>query len=175
MTFLRCTVYHWKKLTQAPPASSILLAAVGEGENPHVVISKVTRLQPRPNPKFKGRLEGCTPSNVPGWYLLCSLGILGDNLPINTHCFGRFLGISHRGTLVGVHPTIPWKMPSRWMQSLSGFPGRKSKNHILYTQKWWDDSCGNIGSMSIVLVHLGQSKIRLNILLMAEILHQLIW
>ena len=32
------------------------------------------------------------------WYLLCSLGILGDNLPINTHEPKRaYIGISHRG------------------------------------------------------------------------------
>ena len=44
------------------------------------------------------------------WYLLCSLGILGDNLPINTHyiyIYRPYIGISHRGTLVGVHPTMP--------------------------------------------------------------------
>ena len=40
------------------------------------------------------------------WYLLCSLGILG----IITHKYSpyrAYIGISHRGTLVGVHPTIP--------------------------------------------------------------------
>ena len=28
------------------------------------------------------------PLTVYPWYLLCSLGILGDNLPINTHYIG---------------------------------------------------------------------------------------
>ena len=31
----------------------------------------------------------CTPNlRVLPWYLLCSLGIFGDNLPINTHYVG---------------------------------------------------------------------------------------
>ena len=38
-------------------------------------------------PEVNGVLDqgtiGCTPKSLP-WYLLCSLGILGDNLPINT-------------------------------------------------------------------------------------------
>ena len=47
---------------------------------------------------------GCTPNvRVPMVFIVFGLGILGDNLPINTH----YIGISHRGTLVGVHPTIP--------------------------------------------------------------------
>ncbi len=49
--------------------------------------------------------EGCTPNSVPMVFIGAHLGILGDNLPINTH----YIGISHRGTLgPGVHPTIPW-------------------------------------------------------------------
>ena len=35
------------------------------------------------NPAFKGQWG--VPLTVYPWYLLCSLGILGDNLPINTH------------------------------------------------------------------------------------------
>ena len=57
---------------------------------------------------IKGRPDGCTPNvRVLPWYLLGSLGILGDNLPINTHYIGLISGFSHRGTLVRVHPTIP--------------------------------------------------------------------
>ena len=41
------------------------------------------------------------------WYLLCSLGILGDKYPL----YRAYIGISHRSTLVGVHPTIPWYNP----------------------------------------------------------------
>ncbi len=58
--------------------------------------------------KFKGQWD--VPLTAYPWYLLCSLGILGDNLPINTHNKRPYIGISHRGTLVGVHPTIPWQM-----------------------------------------------------------------
>ena len=35
--------------------------------------------------EVSGDKDGCTPNSVLPWYLLCSLGILGDNLPINTH------------------------------------------------------------------------------------------
>ncbi len=35
---------------------------------------------------IKGQLG--VPLTVYPWYLLCSLGILGDNLPINTHYIG---------------------------------------------------------------------------------------
>ncbi len=42
------------------------------------------------------------------WYLLCSLGILGD-FPHKYPLYRAYTGISHRGTLVGVHPTIPWE------------------------------------------------------------------
>ena len=43
-----------------------------------------------------------------------NLGILGDNLPINTHeIFWAYIRISNRGTLVGVHPTIPWFISPR--------------------------------------------------------------
>ena len=36
---------------------------------------------------MKGNVKGQwgVPLTVYPWYLLCSLGILGDNLPINTH------------------------------------------------------------------------------------------
>ncbi len=37
----------------------------------------------------KGQLG--IPLTVYPWYLLCSLGILGDNLPINTHYY--YIGI----------------------------------------------------------------------------------
>ena len=50
---------------------------------------------------------GCTPNRVPMVFVVLSLEILGDYDPINTHYIGLIYGISHRGTLVGVHPTIP--------------------------------------------------------------------
>ena len=43
------------------------------------------------------------------WYLLCSLGILGDYNP-QIPLYRAYIGISHRGTLVGVRPTIPWEI-----------------------------------------------------------------
>ena len=48
---------------------------------------------------FKGQLG--VPLTVYPWYLLCSLGIIVDYKPYN------HIGISHRGKLPGVHPTIP--------------------------------------------------------------------
>ncbi len=59
---------------------------------------------------FKGQLG--VPLAVYPWYLLCSLGILGDYNFI-THkypLYRAWKGISHRGVLVGVHPTIPWNV-----------------------------------------------------------------
>ena len=45
------------------------------------------------------------PLKVYPWYLLCSLGVLGDYNPIHTQ-HRAYIGIFDRGTLVGVHPTI---------------------------------------------------------------------
>ena len=61
--------------------------------------------------------DGCTPNvRVLMVFSWCStLGFLGMKKPINTHfCYRAYIGISHRGTLVGVHPTIPGNiaMPS---------------------------------------------------------------
>ena len=54
----------------------------------------------------KGQLG--VPLTVYPWYLLRSLWILGLFDPINTHYIYRaYIGISHRGTLVGVHPSVP--------------------------------------------------------------------
>ena len=51
--------------------------------------------------------EGCTPNvRVPMVFIVFNLGILGDE---NTHkypLYRAYIGISHGGTLVGVHPTI---------------------------------------------------------------------
>ena len=54
---------------------------------------------------FQGTI-GCTPKSVPMVFSWCSLGILGDynhQYPL----YRAYIGISHRGTLVGVHPTVP--------------------------------------------------------------------
>ena len=46
-----------------------------------------------------------------GTYRAYYIGILGDNNKLNTQYIGikkrAYIGISHRGTFVGVHPTIP--------------------------------------------------------------------
>ena len=46
------------------------------------------------------------------WCLLCycvlSLGILGDEKTHKYPLYRAYVGISNRGTLVGVHPTIDW-------------------------------------------------------------------
>ena len=55
--------------------------------------------------RVKGQL-GAPPTVYP-WYLLCLQGFLG----VITHkypLFKAYIGISLMGTLVGVHPTIPW-------------------------------------------------------------------
>ncbi len=48
------------------------------------------------------------------WYLLCStsgfLGIITRKYPL----YRAYIGISHGGTLVGVHPTIPWVTSEQW-------------------------------------------------------------
>ena len=52
---------------------------------------------------------GCTPYSVPMVFIVFSRDS-GGFLPIHTHYIGiyrAYIGISHRGTLVGVHPTIP--------------------------------------------------------------------
>ena len=54
-------------------------------------------------------VQGTTgvPRTVYQWYLLCStlgfLGIITHKYPL----YRAYIGISHRGTVVGVHPTIP--------------------------------------------------------------------
>ena len=50
---------------------------------------------------------GCTPNSVPTVFIC----ILEGFLEIITHkypLYRAYIGISNRGTLVGVHPTIPW-------------------------------------------------------------------
>ena len=68
------------------------------------------RTHPTSNSRDK---DGCTPNvRVPMVFSWCStLGFLG----IVTHkypLYRAYIGISHRGTLVGVHPTIPWQIHS---------------------------------------------------------------
>ena len=59
--------------------------------------------------KKQGKI-GCTPINVPMVFSWCSrMGFLG----IIT-LYRAYIGISHRGTLVGVHPTIPWLNKPIW-------------------------------------------------------------
>ena len=61
----------------------------------------------KPCSSSQGTRKGVPLTYVYPWHLLCSLGILG----IITHkhpLYRAYIGISHRGTLVGLHPTIPW-------------------------------------------------------------------
>ena len=61
----------------------------------------------RDDPRDK---DGCTPNvRVPMVSIVFNLGILGDYNPeIPTiYIYRAYRGISHRGMLVGVHPTIP--------------------------------------------------------------------
>ena len=62
---------------------------------------------------------GCTPNSVPMVFIVFSRDSWGLLSPINTHHIGliyAYIGISRRGTLVGVHPTIPLK--SSWTSAL---------------------------------------------------------
>ena len=56
----------------------------------------------------KGQLG--VPLTVYPWYLLCStlgfLGIITHKYPRDIDLYRAYIGISHRGTLPGVHPTI---------------------------------------------------------------------
>ena len=54
---------------------------------------------------IKGQLG--VPLTVYPRYLLCSLGILGSFSSTKHPLYRAYIGISHRGTLVGVHPTTP--------------------------------------------------------------------
>ena len=57
---------------------------------------------------FQGTM-GCTPNSVPMVFIGVFYGFLG----IMTHkypLYRAYIGISHRGTLVGVHPTITWNL-----------------------------------------------------------------
>ena len=40
-------------------------------------------------------------------FIVFSLGILGDEKTNKYPLYRAYIGISHKGTLVGVHPTIP--------------------------------------------------------------------
>ena len=55
---------------------------------------------------IKGQLG--VPLTVYPRYLLCSLEILGDCNPWPYPLYSACIGFSQKGTLVGVHPTIPW-------------------------------------------------------------------
>ena len=51
---------------------------------------------------------GCTPNSVPMVFIGVFYGFLG----IMTHkypLYRAYIGISNRGTVVGVHPIIPWR------------------------------------------------------------------
>ena len=76
----------------------------------HTEIQSHWRLIRYPTKKHKKKVsrdkDGCTRNSVPMVFSWCSLGILG----IITHKYPLYrasIEISHRGTLVGVHPTIP--------------------------------------------------------------------
>ena len=56
---------------------------------------------------FKGYLGVPLTVSVYQWYLWCSLGILGI-ITYKYTLYRAYIGISHKGTLVGVHPTMPW-------------------------------------------------------------------
>ena len=55
------------------------------------------------------------PLAVYPWYLLCSLGILKGLQPIKYPRYRAYIGISQKGTLVGVHPTISWMLSSYYV------------------------------------------------------------
>ena len=57
-----------------------------------------------------------------------NLGILGDDLPINTQYIG-LIGISNRGMLVGVHATIPWYVQKVSPQLSKSW---KVKNQVIF-------------------------------------------
>ena len=48
----------------------------------------------------------CTPNSVPMVFIVFSKGFLGT-ITHKYPLYGAYIGISHSGTLVGVHPTIP--------------------------------------------------------------------
>ena len=64
----------------------------------------------------KGRLKGfknlgtvgCTPNSVPMAFVVFLRGFSGIITP-KYPLYRAYKGVSHRGTLVGAHPTIPWK------------------------------------------------------------------
>ena len=56
---------------------------------------------------IQGTRTGVPLTYVYPWYLLCFLGILGDYNPEIPTSYRAYIGISHRGTLVGVHPIVP--------------------------------------------------------------------
>ncbi len=80
---------------------------------------------------------GCTPNSVPMVFIVFSRDS-GGFLPIHTHYIGiyrAYIGISHRGTLVGVHPTIPWLGTCR-KQTHGVQPDQKTGfTHMMSNQK----------------------------------------
>ena len=88
------------------------------------------------SPLFKGQLG--VPLTMYPWYVF--QGFLG----ITTHKYSlyrAYIGISHRGTLVEVHPTIPWIIPGKDLKSRDFwaflFAGSKSPARCVFRQKWW--------------------------------------
>ena len=62
-----------------------------------------------PNGNYLSRdKDGCTPNvRVYPWYLLCSLGILGDYNPYIPTIHGLYRDFPKGYVGIGVHPTIP--------------------------------------------------------------------
>ena len=67
--------------------ASWLLKKTSDVLNPEISFCEfLVTLEANKGLYFKGQLG--VPLTVYPWYLLCSLGILGNNLPINTHYIG---------------------------------------------------------------------------------------
>ena len=68
---------------------------------PYLTFQKEMEDKNSPYPKLLEPVDlgwGIQPLTVYPWYLLCSLGIIGDNLPMNTHYIYRAsIGIYHDG------------------------------------------------------------------------------
>ena len=86
--------------------------------------SKLSELLDKNILQFKGQL-GVPLTYVCPWYLLC------------------FLAISHRGTLVGLHPTIPWAIHSRLQTSSNQLISTNGKLVV------WDSNRGTPKQQSL--------------------------
>ena len=56
---------------------------------------------------FSTDKDGCTPNSVTMVFIVFSRDSWGLYLIHKYPLYRAYIGISHRGTLVGVHPTIP--------------------------------------------------------------------